>query len=79
MPMNDIPLEEMREDLANTESDIVALSQIVGGLDTFMGRTGGEDRGAFRVDRFKYGGLLAQAHSLKQRIQSAIADKENPS
>lgn len=61
--------KEILADLANTESDIVALSNIVGGLDTFMTRTGGEDRSAFKMDRFKYAALLAKAHRLKQAIQ----------
>lgn len=67
-----IPIEEIRADLANTESDIIALSNIVGGLDIFMTRTGGEDRHYFKVDRLKYSSLLSQAHQLKQKIQSAL-------
>lgn len=73
-----IPLNEMREDLANTESDIVALSSIVGALDIFITRNGGENRNAFKTDRVKYAGLLAQAHRLKQKIQSAITNAEHP-
>lgn len=69
-----IPLSEMQSDLADTESDIQALSNIVGGLNTFLTRTGGEDRSAFKLDRLKYSALLGQAHSLKQKIQSAITD-----
>lgn len=69
-----IPLEEMQTDLANTESDIQALASIVGALDIFITRNGGEDRLAFRHDRFKYAGLLSQAEQLKSKIQSAITD-----
>lgn len=72
-----IPLSEMQADLADTESDIVALSNIVGGLDTFITRNGGEDRSAFKTDRLKYTSLLQQAHTLKQKIQSAITDAQN--
>lgn len=69
-----IPLSEMQADLADTESDIVALSNIVGGLDTFISRSGGEDRSAFKSDRLKYSALLAQAHRLKDKIASCIVD-----
>lgn len=71
----------MQNDLADTESDIEALTNIVGSLDIFMQRNGGEDRSGFRMDRFKYSGLLAQAERLKNKIQSTITDsaKVNPS
>lgn len=74
-----ISLSEMQADLADTESDIVALSNIVGGLDTFISRNGGEDRSTFKTDRLKYSALLAQAHRLKQKIQSAITNAQHPS
>lgn len=75
--MPKISLEEMQRDLADTESDITALSNIVGGLDTFITRNGGEDRSAFKMDRLKYLALLEQARSLKKKIQSAITDAQN--
>ena len=65
--------EEIEIDLANAESDIQALSNIVGSLDVFITRNGGEDRSAFRMDRFKYQSLLSQAHSLKQKIQETLS------
>lgn len=72
-----IPVEEMQVDLANTESDIQQLAAIVGALDVFITRNGGEDRSSFRADRFRYNALLSQAHNLKQRIESAITDATN--
>ena len=65
---------EIEADLAATERDIIALSNIVGGLDTFVGQTNGEDRSRFKVDRLKYQSLLSQAHGLKQKIQDALTD-----
>lgn len=65
-------LQEMQLDLANTESDITALTKITEGLATFTSITGGEDRSAFRMDHFKYSGLLAQANQLRARIVQHI-------
>lgn len=68
----EIPLEEMRSDLANTYSDIEALSDIVDALKVFTTRTGGEDRSAFRMDQVKYAALLAKAEQLRDTIQVRI-------
>lgn len=72
----DIPLEEMLVDLANTESDIQALSSIVGALDVLITRHGGEDRSSCKRDLLKYSSLLATARDLSEKIQSAIASKK---
>lgn len=76
--MANLTLNEMQIDLANTESDIQALASIVGALDIFITRNGGEDRSGFKTDRLKYSALLAQAHKLKDKIQFAILDANAP-
>lgn len=73
---NEIQLAEMQADLADTKSDIQALSAIVKALDVFMTRTGGEDRSGFRTDKFKYTTLLNQALRLRDKIQSLITDAQ---
>ena len=69
--------QEIETDLAATERDIIALSNIVGGLDTFIGQPHEEDRSRFKMDRLKYQSMLSDAHKLKQKIQDALTEHDH--
>jgi hypothetical protein len=67
--------EEFDRDYANTEADIEYLTEIVKNLDLFITQSGEEDRRAFRVDLYKYQGVLSQAQTLKTQMRDFARQK----
>ena len=72
--MIQIPVRDAQDDLANTDSDIRALTSIVDGLIIFTSVTGGENRKVFQADILKYETLLNHAYVLREKIASYIAN-----
>lgn len=55
---------EIDQDIEYTRNDILNLEKVVDGLADFILRSGGEDRGQFKLDLFKYRAILVEAEQL---------------
>lgn len=67
-----IALEEMRNDLDDTNKDIERLQLIVDNLNLFMKESGNENRNFVKMDILRYSKMLRDGQELKQIIEQKI-------
>lgn len=75
MSNGQVSQSEWDADYAATEADIKRLAAIVENLDLFITQAGEEDRRRFRVDLYKWQGILSEAQRLKTQMRDFAREK----